>query len=209
MTADSMQGHRGFCTAAYQAHAVGLRGFVSTIIIDPHLAEDVVHETFLHLWLHPGQWDPTRADLLSWLRTIAHRRAIDRIRSLEAARHRDLRIGIRDHDNVDHADDRDTLYIRARVRDALVGLTDKQREAVLLRYLGERTVPEVAQHLGISISTAGTRVRDGLIALRHALTPRTPTHDQPSCTVRQPIDRQDVSIASWATSTTASEGKSE
>ncbi len=175
MTTDPMQGHRGFCTAAYQDHAVGLRGFVSTIVIDPHLAEDVVHETFLHLWLHPGQWDPTRADLRSWLRTIAHRRAIDRIRSLEAARHRDLRIGIRDHDNVDHADDRDALYTRARLRDALARLTDKQREAVLLRYLGERTVPEVAQHLGISISTAGTRVRDGVHALRLTLTPRTPT----------------------------------
>ncbi|MGN8048122.1 sigma-70 family RNA polymerase sigma factor [Curtobacterium sp. 22159] len=175
MTPDPVQGHQGFCAEAYRDHAVGLRGFVSTIIIDPHLAEDVVHETFLDLLLHPGQWDPTRADLLSWLRTIARRRAIDRIRSLEAARHRDLRIGIRDHDNVDHADDRDALYTRARLRDALARLTDKQREAVLLRYLGERTIPEVAQHLGISISTAGTRVRDGVHALRLTLTPRTPT----------------------------------
>lgn len=153
MTTDSMQGHRGFCTAAYQDHAVGLRGFVSTIVIDPHLAEDVIHETFLHLWLLPDQWDPTSADLLSWLQTIAHRRAIDRIRSFEAARHRDLRIGIRDHDNVDHAYDQDTLYIRARLRDALAGQTDKQREAVLLRYLGECTVLEVAQHLGIRCRT--------------------------------------------------------
>jgi len=175
MTIDLTQGHRDFCAAAYRDHAVGLRGFVSTIIIDPHLAEDVVHETFLDLWLHPGQFDPTRADLLSWLRTIARRRAIDRIRSLEAPRHRDLRIGVRDHDSVDHADDRDALYIRSRLRDALAGLTDKQREPVLLRYLGERTIPEVAQHLGISISTAGTRVRDGVLALRLSLTPRTPT----------------------------------
>ena len=170
-----MQGHRDFCTAAYRSHAVGLREFVSTIIIDPHLAEDVVHETFLHLWLHPGQWDPTRADLLSWLRTIAHRRAIDRIRSLEAARHRDLRIGIRDYIGVVQADDRDGLFTRGQLSAALAGLTDKQREAVLLRYLGERTIPEVSQHLGISISTAGTRVRDGVLALRQALTPRAET----------------------------------
>ncbi|MGN8048117.1 sigma-70 family RNA polymerase sigma factor [Curtobacterium sp. 22159] len=73
------------------------------------------------------------------------------------------------------SDDRDALFIRARLSAALAGLTDKQREAVLLRYLGERTIPEVAQQLGISSGTAGTRVRDGILALSHALTPRTPT----------------------------------
>ncbi|WP_390890958.1 RNA polymerase sigma factor [Curtobacterium citreum] len=65
--------------------------------------------------------------------------------------------------------------MRSQLSAALAGLTDKQREAVLLRYLGERTVPEVAQQLGISTGTAGTRVRDGVLALQHALTPRTPT----------------------------------
>lgn len=175
MTVEATPEHRVLFATAYRDHAAGLRGFVATIIIDPHLAEDVVHEAFLDLWLHPDQWDPARSDLLSWLRTIARRRAIDRIRSREAARRRDFRIGIRDHDSVDHADDRDALYIRSRLRAALAGLTDKQREAVLLRYLGERTIPEVAQLLGISISTAGTRVRDGVLALRHTLTTHTPT----------------------------------
>jgi RNA polymerase sigma-70 factor (ECF subfamily) len=175
MTAEPTREQRALCTAAYRDHAVGLRGFVTTIIIDPYLAEDVVHETFLDLWLHPGRWDSARSDLPSWLRTIAHRRAIDRIRSLEAARHRDLRIGIRDYDSGSQEDGRDALFTRPRLRQALDGLTDKQREAVLLRYLGERTIPEVAQHLGISISTAGTRVRDGILALRNALNPHTPT----------------------------------
>lgn len=174
MTTDPSREHRALCAAAYRDHAVGLRGFVMTIIVDPHLAEDVVHETFLDLWLQPDRWDPTRSDLLSWLRTIAHRRAIDRIRSLEAARNRDFRIGIRNH-VAGHWDDRDVLFTRPRLRQALDGLTDKQREAVLLRYLGERTIPEVAQHLGISVSTAGTRVRDGVLSLRHALTLHTPT----------------------------------
>lgn len=176
MTTDPTREHRALCTTAYRDHAVSLRGFVTTIIIDPHLAEDVVHETFLDLFLHPDRWDPARSDLLSWLRTIAHRRAIDRIRSLEAAHHRDLRIGIRHYDDGgDRGVDRDALFTRPRLRQALDGLTDKQREAVLLRYLGERTIPEVAQHLGISISTAGTRVRDGVLALHRALSLHTST----------------------------------
>ncbi|MEN0101484.1 MAG: sigma factor-like helix-turn-helix DNA-binding protein [Curtobacterium sp.] len=86
------------------------------------------------------------------------------------ARSRDLRIGTRDHHSIDHGTDRwDTLFIRSRLRDALAGLTQKQRDAVLLRYLGEHSAPEVAAVLGTTIGTAKTRVRDGLTALRNHL----------------------------------------
>ena len=157
-------------TAAYRQYASGLRGFVGTIIIDRHLAEDVVHEAFLEWWQHPARYDPTRATLESWLRTIAHRRAIDRIRSREASRRRDLRLGIRDHHSTDHSLDQfDAHFSRAQLREALSALTDKQRDAVLLRYLGERSTAEVARDLDTTLGTAKTRVRDGLVALRHHL----------------------------------------
>lgn len=163
--------HRVLCESAYREHAVGLRGFVTTIILDRDLAEDVVHEAFLELWQHPDRWDPARADLLSWLRTIARRRAIDRIRSTEAAQRRDLRIGARDHERLDqNLEGRDVVFLRPRLRVALSALTDKQREAVLLRYLGEHTAPEVARQLNVSVATAKTRVRDGLLALQRILT---------------------------------------
>ena len=107
---------------------------MATIIIDRHLTEDVVHEAFLDLWQHPDRYNPNRADLQSWLRTLAHRRAIDRIRSLEASRNRNLRIGIRDHYSTDHTSDQfDALFTRGRLRAALAALTDKQRDAILLR----------------------------------------------------------------------------
>ena len=154
-------------TAAYQQYVPGLRRFVATIIVDRHLAEDVAHEAFLELWQHPNRYDPERADLQSWLRTVAHRRAIDRIRSLEASRNREVRIGIRDHHGVDHGSDQwDALFIRTTLRTALAELSDKQRDAVILRYLGEQNTSEVAGQLGVTVGTAKTRVRDGLIALR-------------------------------------------
>ncbi|TCU43965.1 RNA polymerase sigma-70 factor (ECF subfamily) [Curtobacterium sp. PhB25] len=163
-------------TAAYRQHASGLRGFVGTIIIDRHLAEDVVHEAFLEWWQHPARYDPTRATLESWLRTIAHRRAIDRIRSREASRRRDFRLGIRDHHSTDHSLDQfDAHFSRARLRGALAELTEKQREAVILRYLGERSTEEVARDLHTTVGTAKTRVRDGLTALRHRLQPQSST----------------------------------
>lgn len=160
----------GIFTAAYRQYASGLRGFVRTIIVDPNLAEDVVHEAFLEFWQHPDRYDPARATLESWLRTIAHRRAIDRIRSLETSRNRDLRIGIRDHHSTDHGFDQfDAHFSRARLREALAELTDKQRDAVVLRYLGERSTAEVASALNTTLGTAKTRVRDGLSALRQRL----------------------------------------
>jgi len=154
-------------TAAYQQHAPGLRRFVVTIIVDRHLAEDVVHEAFLELWQHPTRYDPARGNLPSWLRTVAHRRAIDRIRSLEALRKRELRIGTRDHHGVGHSDDqRDAVFLRPALRIALADLSDKQRDAVVLRYFGDRSTAEVASQLGITVGTVKTRLRDGLSALR-------------------------------------------
>ena len=67
------------------------------------MAEDVVQEAFLELRRHPERFDPTRADLQSWLRKIAHRRAVDRIRSTQSARDRDVRVGTRDHHDVDRS----------------------------------------------------------------------------------------------------------
>ncbi|MBB1198685.1 sigma-70 family RNA polymerase sigma factor [Curtobacterium flaccumfaciens] len=163
-------------TAAYRQHAPGLHRFVATIIIDRHLAEDVVHEAFVELWQHPDRRDPDRADLQSWLRTIAHRRAIDRIRSVEASRRRDVRIGIREHHSVDQSSEQfDALFTRTSLRTAFAGLSDKQRDAVVLRYLGEHTVPEVACILGTTVGAAKTRVRDGLLELRGQLLPDTAT----------------------------------
>ncbi|KQS06222.1 hypothetical protein ASG04_16880 [Curtobacterium sp. Leaf183] len=154
-------------TTAYRQHSVGLRRFVGAIILDRYMAEDVVHETYLELWRHPERFDPTRADLQSWLRTIAHRRAVDRIRSTQSARDRDVRVGTRDHHDVDRSSDQwDAVFGRPELRAALATLTTKQRDAVILRYLGEHSTPEVAEHLGISVGTAKTRVRDGLLALR-------------------------------------------
>jgi RNA polymerase sigma-70 factor (ECF subfamily) len=156
----------------YNTHAASLRRFIGAIILDRHLAEDVVHEAFLDLWLHPSKFNSDKADLRSWLRTISHRRAIDRIRSIEAARSRDLRIGIRDYQSIDHSTDQwDETFAHAELHAAIGKLTPKQREAVVLRYLGERSGPEVAREVGTTVGTAKTRVRDGLVALRALLAP--------------------------------------
>lgn len=162
--------HAVALTEAYRKHAHDLRRFVRSVIIDPQYAEDVVHETFLELWIHPDRFDPSRSDLQSWLRTIARRRAIDRIRSLEAARARDIRVGTRDYNSVDQSPDRwDSLLSRKSLHTALARLTEHQRTAVLARYIEELSSAELAAKFGVPSNTAKTRVRDGLITLRRYL----------------------------------------
>lgn len=104
--------------------------------------------------------------------TIAHRRAVDRVRGAEASRRRDNRfhdLGGRDHR--DQTVEAVTTSLEAReVRAALCVLTRLQREAIELAYYGGYTYVEVAALLGVGASTVKTRIRDGLIRLRDALT---------------------------------------
>ena len=157
----------------YRTLAPGLRRFTRSIIRDDDLAEDVTHDAFIELWERPERFDPAKASLQSWLRTIAHRRAIDRIRSRESSRARDLRIGSREQESGDAGIDAvDTVLMRPLLMTALAGLSAKQRDAVVLRYLHELTGPELADRLGVTVGTAKTRARDGVLALKTLLSPR-------------------------------------
>ena len=108
---------------------------------------------------------------MSWLLTIAHRKAVDRVRSAEAASRRESTYHHRNQ-TVDHDTTADaaTASLEARrVRTALGALTEVQREAIELAYFGGYTHTEVATLLDLPVGTAKTRIRDGLIRLRDTI----------------------------------------
>jgi RNA polymerase sigma-70 factor (ECF subfamily) len=101
--------------------------------------------------------------------TIAHRRAVDRVRSATAATEREKRTSVLLPPAEDVADAVEASLERERVRRCLDGLTDLQRESITLAYYGGYSYREVAELLGITLGTIKTRIRDGLIRLRDCM----------------------------------------
>jgi len=155
----------------YDDVAPRLFGLVRRVVRDPAQSEEVTQEVFLEIWRHSARFDPAKGGALSWMLTIAHRKAVDRVRSAEAARTRDVGYGTRNQD-VTHDSTSEAVVERLdaeRVHRALATLTQAQRQALELAYLSGYTHTEVATMLDLPLGTAKTRIRDGLIRLRDTL----------------------------------------
>jgi RNA polymerase sigma-70 factor (ECF subfamily) len=157
--------------AIYDRTAHRVYGLVRRLLVDPAQSEEVTQEVYLEIWQSAGRYDPTRGGAIAWMMTLAHRRAVDRIRSSQASRDRDVKVGIRDWEpDIDDVAERVEVSLEmGRVSAALDRLTAVQREAVTLTYFGGRSNSEVAAFLRIPIGTVKTRLRDGLIRLRDEL----------------------------------------
>lgn len=146
-------------------------GLARRVLIDAELSEDTTQEVYLQVWTTAGRFDPAIGSPLAWLLTLAHRRAVDRVRSEQSASNREARFGAAmqtpDYDDVV---DTVTSQLEAEaVVDCLESLTDNQRESVRLAYYGGLTYREVAEKLNAAVPTIKSRIRDGLIRLKKCL----------------------------------------
>jgi RNA polymerase sigma-70 factor (ECF subfamily) len=138
---------------------------------DAWLAEDVTQDVMLEVWRLAPRYDPAHP-AIAWIRTIATRRAIDRVRKAQADRERDRRLGVRDHEAVDHGsvERAEAVLDRLALHRALGRLPERQRHAVVLRYLADLSGPELGRALGVPTGTAKSRARDGVLTLRRTMT---------------------------------------
>lgn len=146
-------------------------GLIKRLLRDHAQSEEVTQEVFLEIWQTATRFDPNKGGAATWMLTMAHRRAVDRVRASQASRVRDIRIGIRDH-KVDYDHVSETVEVRLeheRVERAMARLTELQRQAVSLAYYGGYSHSEVAEMLSVPIGTVKTRLRDGMIRLRDEL----------------------------------------
>ncbi len=155
----------------YDAVAARVYGMVLRVVRDPSQSEEVAQEALLDIWRTSARYDPERGSAVSWMLTIAHRKAVDRVRSAQASTDRDHTYGARNQERTydETAEVVERRLDAQRVRHALDTLTDTQRSAVELAYLGGYTHTEVASLLDVPLGTAKTRIRDGLIRLRDTL----------------------------------------
>jgi len=143
-------------------------GLILRVLVDRSQSEEVLQEVFLEVWQSAERFAPNRGQGRSWVLTIAHRRAVDRVRSAQSSADRDVRIGFRDLD-VAHDGVAEQVELRIegeKVTTALATLPEAQREALTLAYYGGYSQSEIAALVGAPLGTIKTRMRDGLSRLR-------------------------------------------
>ena len=163
------RGDQAAFEAVYDQFAGPVYGLVRKVLRDPAQSEEVAQEVLLEVWRTASRFDPARGSAAAWMMTIAHRRAVDRVRSETASVAREQRLTPGPVTGDDVAELVETKLDRQRVRRCLGALTQLQAESVKLAYYGGYTYPQVAELIGVPLGTIKTRIRDGLIRLRDCM----------------------------------------
>ena len=169
------RGENDAFAAVYDLTKARVYGLVVRVLRDAGYSEETTQEVYLEVWRSASEYDPAKGSALAWLLTMAHRRAVDRVRAEQAGSRRESRYGAA---NIDPgsgpsgdavADSAIAGDERRRVLVCLEALTAAQRECIDLAYYGGLTYAEVSQRLATNLSTIKSRMRDALRGLRNCL----------------------------------------
>jgi RNA polymerase sigma-70 factor (ECF subfamily) len=157
--------------ALYDLLSPRVFGLARRVVRDPAQAEEVAQEALVEVWRTAARFDATKGSATSWVLTITHRRAVDRVRAAQAGADRERRVAAASVDTPydDVVEEVTSSLELQQVRRCLEGLTDLQREAITLAYYDGFTYREVAEKLDAALPTIKSRMRDGLIRMRDCL----------------------------------------
>lgn len=165
------RGDRPAFNLLYERFSARVFGLSLRILRSAEHAEEVAQEIFLEIWQRSNRFESARGSATSWILTMTHNRCVDRVRSTQASRVRDLKVSVAsfspDVDSVsEQAIQNDE---QSQVRRCLDRLSPLQRSAIELAYFGGHTYTEVASRIQTPLPTVKTRIRDGLIRLRDCI----------------------------------------
>ena len=157
--------------AFYDDTRARVYGLITRVLRDPGYSEETTQDVYLQVWRNAGKYDPGAGTPLAWLMTMAHRRAVARVRSEQAASVRESRYGAA---NVEPATDRVAeavihLEERQQVTECLGSLSDAQRQCIQLAYYEGLTYVQVSDTLSANLATIKSRMRDAIRVLRNCL----------------------------------------
>ncbi|MFD7449992.1 sigma-70 family RNA polymerase sigma factor [Kitasatospora sp. NPDC059827] len=139
----------------YDRLAPMVHGLAGRILADQAAAAQLTREVFAHVWEHPGDFDPARGSLRSWLGALTHRRAVERLRARRGAELAP------EHGGAAEREIR-AVATAARMQYVVDSLPQPLRETIAVTYYDGRTYQETARLLGISEQAAKQRMRLGL-----------------------------------------------
>ncbi len=167
----SARGHEDAFAELYDLTSRRVHAVILRVLRSADHAAEVTQEVYIEIWRQSARYAPNKGSVMAWMVTMAHRRAVDRVRSVSSEVARDERYAVvgqeRETDQV--WDGVEQKLDVERVRKGMTSLTEIQREALTLAYFGGYTQSQVAQLLKLPLGTVKTRIRDGLIGLRDAL----------------------------------------
>ena len=150
----------------YDHYSKALMGLVFRIVQNQEIAEEILQETFVKIWVNAASYDESKGRLYTWMLNIARNLAIDKTRSSEFKNSSKTQTLEKSVDNINKNNkgviNTDTIDVKA--------LTDKlrpeQKELIDLIYFYGYTQAEAAEKLKMPLGTVKTRIRSAIGELR-------------------------------------------
>ena len=152
-----------------------LRSVIMQVLHDECEADDVLQEVFLQVWNRAESYSPRKGRLVSWLCTLARRRAIDRLRQHSAYQRATDRYEVsclhvsREPDKV-HIVENEACReeMRELLKRQLETLPPCQEQAVRMAFLEDRSQREISALTHTPLGTVKTRIELGIKKLARA-----------------------------------------
>ncbi|MBQ7955226.1 MAG: RNA polymerase sigma factor [Lachnospiraceae bacterium] len=158
------EGNKEGLREVYEEYLSYIYGIVLQMIGNKENAEDITSEFFIRLWEKSASYKPGSGHR-GWMATIARNMTIDFIRKYK-------REELTEEFEDVAQDDSKSSQIEAQVvhqmiiEDALATLSDKEREVIHMKVMGDMTLKEIAAVLQVPMGTVAWRYREAVNKLR-------------------------------------------